>query len=62
MAQSPRDRELLVGEDAMLPCIDRARSTEVGRANRRAWWLVPADAVVSACARGTASNPANEAD
>lgn len=62
MAQSPRDRELLVGEDAMLPCIDRARSTEVGRANRRAWWLVPADAVVSACARDTASNPASEAD
>jgi hypothetical protein len=46
----------------MLPCIDRARSTEVGRANRRAWWLVPADAVVSACARDTASNPASEAD
>ena len=50
MAQSPRDRVLLVGDGAMLPCIERARSTEVGRANRRAWWLVPGDAIVGACA------------
>jgi hypothetical protein len=41
---------LLVGEDAMLPCIDRARSIEVGRANRRAWWLVPQAAMVAPCA------------
>ena len=45
MAQSPRERVLLVGGDAMLPCIDRARSTEVGRANRRDWWLLKAEAV-----------------
>jgi 4-amino-4-deoxy-L-arabinose transferase-like glycosyltransferase len=57
MAQSPRDRELLVGDDAMAACIDRARSIAVGRANRRAWWLVPADAVVGACTAGDAAAP-----
>ena len=54
MAQSPRDRELLVGEDAMLACIDRARSIEVGRANRRGWWLVPY-AAAQACATDSMS-------
>ncbi len=62
LAQSPRQRLLLVNEDAMQPCIDRARSRVSGRANRRAWWLVPAAAVVSACAPDTASDPAREED
>jgi 4-amino-4-deoxy-L-arabinose transferase-like glycosyltransferase len=57
MAQSPRDRELLVGEDAMPPCIDRARNREVGRANRRAWWLVPANAIVGACVPDATAAP-----
>jgi len=49
MAQAPRDRRLLVGDGAMLPCIDPARTSEVGRANRRAWWLVPQAAIAGAC-------------
>jgi 4-amino-4-deoxy-L-arabinose transferase-like glycosyltransferase len=57
MAQSPRDRVLLVGEDAMPPCFDRGRSREVGRANRRAWWLVPANAIVGACVPDASSAP-----
>jgi 4-amino-4-deoxy-L-arabinose transferase-like glycosyltransferase len=62
MAQSPRDRVLLVGEDALAPCIDRTRGTEVGRANRRAWWLVPQAAVVGPCAfpRDAANRPTGE--
>jgi 4-amino-4-deoxy-L-arabinose transferase-like glycosyltransferase len=61
MAQSPRDRELLVNEDALQACVDLGRSVEVGRANRRAWWLVPAAAVVGECAAtDTPATPADE--
>jgi 4-amino-4-deoxy-L-arabinose transferase-like glycosyltransferase len=49
MAQAPRRRLLLVNEDALLPCVDSARSTVAGRANRRAWWLVPQAAITGPC-------------
>jgi 4-amino-4-deoxy-L-arabinose transferase-like glycosyltransferase len=49
MAQSPQRRLLLVNEDALLPCVDRARGSVAGRANRRAWWLVPQAAITGPC-------------
>lgn len=36
-------------ETALLACVDRSRSQLVGVANRRRWWLVPADAVRGEC-------------
>ncbi len=48
-AQAPATRWLLVQEDALLACIDRDVSELAGVANRRRWWLVPADAVHGAC-------------
>ena len=57
-AQAPGQRLLLVNEDALLPCIDAARSSLVGRANRRAWWLVPAAAVAGDCRKPPQAEPA----
>ncbi|HFF5945278.1 TPA: dolichyl-phosphate-mannose--protein mannosyltransferase, partial [Stenotrophomonas maltophilia] len=45
----PQQRWLLVNEDAMQACIDRARAEMAGISNRRRWWLVPADAVAGDC-------------
>jgi 4-amino-4-deoxy-L-arabinose transferase-like glycosyltransferase len=45
----PQRRWLLVQEPALSQCIDRARAEFAGRSNRRAWWLVPATAVVPGC-------------
>lgn len=41
----PGQRRLLVQEASLPPCVDRAQARAVGVANRRAWWLVGADAV-----------------
>ncbi len=49
LAAAPEQRWLLVNQQALLPCIDRARSQYAGRANRREWWLVPAQAVRGPC-------------
>lgn len=48
-AEQPAQRWLLVQETALLACVDRSRSQLVGVANRRRWWLVPADAVQGSC-------------
>ena len=48
-AQAPTRRWLLVQERALSQCVDRGRAVLVGRSNRRAWWLVPAAAVVPGC-------------
>lgn len=48
-AQAPRTRWLLVQEDALEACIDRARIEMAGIANRRTWYLVPAAAVRGEC-------------
>ncbi|MEE9891451.1 MAG: glycosyltransferase family 39 protein [Stenotrophomonas geniculata] len=45
----PQHRWLLVNEDAMQACIDRAQAEMAGISNRRRWWLVPADAVAGTC-------------
>lgn len=43
-------RWLLVEEDALPACVDRARADHVGVANRRGWWLLGPQAA-SACPR-----------
>ena len=43
--QKPGQRWLLVQQPLLLSCIDRDRAVQVGTANRRGWWLVPAAAV-----------------
>ncbi|HVR81957.1 MAG TPA: glycosyltransferase family 39 protein [Luteimonas sp.] len=52
-AQAPQHRWLLVQDAALPPCVDRSRAEPIGLANRRAWWLLPATAVVG-CARSKA--------
>lgn len=51
-AQAPRARTLLVNEEALLPCVDRAASQRLGNANRRGWWLVPAGAAQACIGHG----------
>ncbi|QNP39643.1 ArnT family glycosyltransferase [Lysobacter solisilvae (ex Woo and Kim 2020)] len=47
--EAPQRRWLLVQEPALSECIDRSKAEFAGRSNRRAWWLVPATAVVPGC-------------
>lgn len=49
LGEDPARRALFVLEDALGPCVVRERAQFVGRANRRDWWLVRADALVSGC-------------
>jgi len=48
--------------DAMGPCVDKDRSTRVGTANRREWWLFRADAVAPACRGGNVPATVKEGD
>jgi 4-amino-4-deoxy-L-arabinose transferase-like glycosyltransferase len=50
LAAAPTRRWLLLPEEALPDCIDRARAVHAGRANRREWWLLPARAVPAGCA------------
>ncbi|KGI76832.1 ArnT family glycosyltransferase [Oleiagrimonas soli] len=45
----PSQRRLFMLQQAMGDCVDRAKATHIGHANRREWWLVPADALVPGC-------------
>lgn len=47
--QRPQQRWLLLQQPLMLSCIDREQALFVGTANRRQWWLVPAQAVHRPC-------------
>jgi len=47
-AQAP-GRWLLIQEDALEGCVDRAKIELAGIANRRRWWLVPPGAVTGEC-------------
>ena len=42
--QAPSSRWLLVEGEALPDCVEQARARGMRRANRRSWWLVPADA------------------
>ena len=48
-AQAPGQRWLLVQDPVMLNCVDRQQAEHVGVANRRGWWLVPAQAFSGVC-------------
>ena len=50
--QAPEKRWIFILADTMAPCIDPAKATYVGHANRREWWLFLADAVAPACRGG----------
>jgi 4-amino-4-deoxy-L-arabinose transferase-like glycosyltransferase len=41
---SPSPRWLLVEGSVLPTCVDTARARDMGNANRRRWWLLPADA------------------
>lgn len=45
----PARRRLFVREAAMGDCVRRDRAIELGRANRRQWWLLDVDALVPGC-------------
>ncbi len=49
---APARRWVFILADPMAPCVDRAKATYVGHANRREWWLFRADAINPACAGG----------
>ena len=57
---APAKRWVFILADAMRPCIDPARATYVGHANRREWWLFRADAVAAACRDGSVPASATE--
>jgi hypothetical protein len=50
LAAAPARRWLLLPQEALPDCIDRAHAIRAGRANRRDWWLLPARAVPVGCA------------
>jgi hypothetical protein len=52
LEQAPERRWVFVLGEAMAPCVERARATYVGHANRREWWLFRADAVNAQCRNG----------
>jgi hypothetical protein len=45
----PAHRRLFVLDAALGDCVLRDRAKAVGTANRRAWWVVDADAIAPAC-------------
>lgn len=51
-AEAPASRWLFAQAPAVSGCVDRARVIDLGRANRRDWWLFRADAVVPGCVPG----------
>jgi hypothetical protein len=59
--EEPQTRWIFVLAEAMAPCIAQDKSTHVGHANRREWWLFRADAVAPACRGGNVPAAPNEA-
>jgi len=59
--ERPQSRWIFVLADAMAPCIAQEKSTYVGHANRREWWLFRGDAVAPACRGGNVPAAPNEA-
>jgi 4-amino-4-deoxy-L-arabinose transferase-like glycosyltransferase len=58
--QAPEKRWVFILAEAMAPCIDNAKSSYVGHANRREWWLFRADAVLPECRGGKVPATAGE--
>ena len=49
VAEAPERRWLWLPEDALGPCVDRARARMIGHASRLDWWLVPGSAIDPQC-------------
>jgi len=61
LSQAPRQRWLLVLDEAMSPCVDPAAVIEIGSANRNRWLLLPGTAWQAGChAAVTASDTAQD--
>ena len=58
--EKPQTRWIFVLADAMAPCVAQDKSTYVGHANRREWWLFRSDAVAPDCRGGNV--PASAAE
>jgi len=56
----PESRWVFILADAMAPCVAQDKSTYVGHANRREWWLFRADAVAPSCRGGNVPAAAAE--
>ena len=48
--EQPQSRTLFMLEQALGRCVNKARASALGQANRRKWWLVPAEALERDCA------------
>lgn len=62
LAQAPHARWLLVLEEAMSPCVDRAQVIEIGSSNRNRWQLLPGTAWRADCTAHLAGNAASAED
>jgi len=49
LAAAPERRSVFIQDEALGPCIDRAKAIALGSANRRAWYLVRQDAAIAGC-------------
>ena len=49
LREAPQKRWLFILDEAMGACVDKAKGTYVGHANRREWWLIRADALRPDC-------------
>ena len=58
--KAPEKRWIFLLADAMAPCIDKAKASYIGHANRREWWLFRADAVAPDCRAGKVPTMAGE--
>lgn len=56
--EQPGDRWLLVEAQSLAACVDRTQVIDAGRSNRRAWLLVPAQAVTGDCGKAPAPDVA----
>jgi 4-amino-4-deoxy-L-arabinose transferase-like glycosyltransferase len=59
-ARSPATRWIFSIEGAMGDCVERSMAHQVGRANRREWWLFRADAVIPGCVPKGRDNDDND--
>jgi 4-amino-4-deoxy-L-arabinose transferase-like glycosyltransferase len=48
-AKAPQQRWIFALRESVIPCVDPARSKEVGYANRRMWVVFQAEAVIAGC-------------
>ncbi|MET0756362.1 MAG: glycosyltransferase family 39 protein [Pseudoxanthomonas sp.] len=49
MSQNPGRRWIFVLDEALSPCVDRARVVRIGQSNRNTWSLVPGEAWIPGC-------------